>query len=76
VHLLVLREVPEYLGEFLSVRDEGIDLEDEVEVVPSLEDYLGVVLFLGQGEEASLEQEVEESSNTGLELLKNGLYLR
>lgn len=40
VHLLVLSEVPEYLGELLRVGDERVYLEDEVKVVPSLEDYL------------------------------------
>lgn len=39
VDLLIFGEVPEDFSEFLSVGNERVDLEDEVEVVPSIEDH-------------------------------------
>ncbi len=46
VHLFVLGEVSEYLGEFLCIGDKGVDLEDEIKVVPRLDYDLGVVFLL------------------------------
>jgi hypothetical protein len=51
--------MPEYLGEFLCVGDQRVDLENKVKVVPSLEDYLRVVFLLCYGKVADLQQEVE-----------------
>lgn len=74
VHLFVLRELPEYLGEFLCIRDKGVDLEDEVEVMPGLEYNLGVVFLLSDGEEASSQQKIEQCSDGRLILLEDNLY--
>ena len=71
VKLLILGKMPEYLGQLFRFDDKGVQLEDEVKVMPSLVYNFRVVLLFSNRQVTGFEQEVEERPNGALKLAIN-----